>query len=318
MVGYALPEGLLGYLSRNWWLVVLRGVAAVLFGLLALAWPGLTLVALAVVFGVYAIVDAAAVGCTAYRAEGGTRAPLVVQAVLTLIMGLIALLWPLAAVIALVFIIGAWAIVTGIGEIVTAVRLRAQISSEWLLIFVGALSVIFGLLLWFWPLQGAEVIVFVIGVYAIIFGVVLAVAGFRLRSAAGLFDWDEDDADRVGRVEEPEYGADAAGAAPEYVSGEEPGPVSEQEFRAGGGPGYGEDLLAGEAGEAEPTETFEPGERFEHPRRPGDEAPESTGASAFSAGPAEEEAEGEAPKPSQDREERPRRGGRHRAPKRDD
>ena len=112
MVGYALPEGLLGYLSRNWWLVVLRGVAAVLFGLLALAWPGLTLVALAVVFGVYAIVDAAAVGCTAYRAEGGTRAPLVVQAVLTLIMGLIALLWPLAAVIALVFIIGAWAIVT--------------------------------------------------------------------------------------------------------------------------------------------------------------------------------------------------------------
>lgn len=314
MVGYALPEGLLGYLSRNWWLVVLRGVAAVVFGLLALVWPGLTLVALAVIFGVYALVDAGAVGYTAYRAEGRARAPLIVQAVLTLIMGLIALLWPLAAVIALVFIIGAWAIVTGIGEIVTAIRLRAQISSEWLLIFVGALSVIFGLLLWFWPLQGAEAIVFVIGIYAIIFGVVLTVAGFRLRSAAGLFDWgDEDEYTGAGR--EPERGADTTEAEPEYVSGEEPASASEEEFRAGGGPRYGEDLLDGGSG---PDETFEPGERFEHPRRPGDEAPESTGATPFSVGAAGEEAEGEGPDAAQDAEERPRRGGRHRAPKRDD
>ncbi|WP_116245384.1 HdeD family acid-resistance protein [Nocardiopsis sp. FIRDI 009] len=184
MVRYALAGDMLGEMSRNWWVVVLRGVAAVLFGLLALFWPGLTLVSLAVVFGVFALVDGCALGAAAFRATPGSRASMIVQAVLSVIMGLIALIWPLVAVMALVFVIGAWAIVTGVAEIVTAIRLRARISSEWLLIFVGALSIVFGLLLWFWPLEGAQAIVLVVGVYAIIFGIVLAVAGFRLRGVA--------------------------------------------------------------------------------------------------------------------------------------
>ncbi|OLT29365.1 hypothetical protein BJF83_12275 [Nocardiopsis sp. CNR-923] len=184
MVRYTLAGDMLGEMSRNWWVVVLRGVAAVLFGLVALLWPGLTLIALAVVFGAFALVDGCALGYAAFRASPGSRASLVIQAVLSVIMGLIALIWPMVAVIALVFVIGVWAVVTGVAEIVTAVRLRAHISSEWLLIFVGALSVVFGLLLWFWPLESAQVIVLVVGVYAIIFGVVLAVAGFRLRGAA--------------------------------------------------------------------------------------------------------------------------------------
>lgn len=299
MVGYEWPRGLFGHLSRNWWLVVLRGVAAVLFGLLALLWPGLTLVALAVVFGIYAIVDAAAVGYTAFRAERGTRTPLFVQSVLALIVGLIALLWPLAAVVALVFVLGAWAVITGIGEIITAARLRAQISSEWLLVFVGALSVIFGLLLWFWPLEGARALVFVVGVYAIVFGVVLAIAGFRLRSADGRLEEPEG---ATGPDQEPEVN-------PEYVTSEQSQPAEE-------GPGHGEDLLAPrEDGEPAPTETFEPGERFEHPRRPGDETPESPGASrAFQTGEAGEKARRPG---SEESRERPHRG-RHRAPKRDD
>lgn len=290
MVGYALPGGLLGHLSRNWWLVALRGVAAVLFGLLALLWPGLTLVALAVVFGVYALVDAGAVGYAAYRAGRGTRAPLAVQSVLALIVGLIALLWPLAAVVALVFVVGAWAIITGIGEIVTAVRLRAQISSEWLLVFVGALSVVFGLLLWFWPLEGAQALVFVVGVYAIIFGVVLAVAGFRLRSADGRRDDSDDSEDEAG-----------------YAPGTGAHPYD-------GGPEHGGDLLARrEDDEAAPSEAFEPGERLENPRRTGDEDPEAPGADqSFRAGEEREDARSSA---SEESRERPRRG-RHRAPKR--
>ncbi|MGW5876190.1 HdeD family acid-resistance protein [Nocardiopsis terrae] len=184
MVRYVLAGDMLGELSRNWWVVVLRGVAAVLFGLLALVWPGMTTVALAVVFGAFALVDGVALAFTAYRAAPGARTSLALQAGLGIILGLLALIWPMAAVIALVFLIGAWAVVTGVAEIVTAVRLRAQISSEWLLIFVGALSIIFGLLLWFWPLAGAEAIVLVVGIYAIVFGVVMAVAGFRLRGAA--------------------------------------------------------------------------------------------------------------------------------------
>ncbi|XKK37028.1 DUF308 domain-containing protein [Nocardiopsis sp. ARC36] len=195
MVRYALTGDLLGELSRNWWVVVLRGAAAVLFGLIALVWPGVTLVALAIVFGVYALVDGAALGYAAYRAAPGSRGSLAAQAVVSVLLGLIALIWPVAFGMAVVLVIGAWAVITGVAEIVTAIRLRAHISSEWLLIFVGALSVVFGLLLWFWPLEGAQAIVFVVGVYAIIFGVVMAVAGFRLRGAhAAVRDGDGDGA----------------------------------------------------------------------------------------------------------------------------
>ncbi|WP_017577661.1 HdeD family acid-resistance protein [Nocardiopsis kunsanensis] len=304
MVGYELPGGLLGHLSRNWWLVVLRGVAAVVFGILALLWPGLTLVALAVAFGVYALVDAGAVGYAALRAERGTRAPLVVQSVLTLVVGLVALLWPLAAVVALVFVVGAWAIITGVGEIITAVRLRARISSEWLLIFVGALSVIFGLLLWFWPLEGAQALVFVVGIYAIVFGLVLAVAGLRLRSADGRRkgSGDESSADEGVWDEGAEGGAG-------YVPGAGAHPYDD-------GPEHGGDLLARrEDDRAAPEEDFEPGERFERPRRTGDEAPEAPDADrTFRVGEEREDARRSAP---EEPRERPRRG-RHRAPRRGD
>lgn len=181
MVRYALAGDLLGDLSRNWWLLVVRGVAAVIFGALALFWPGITMVALAIVFGVFALVDGISLGIAAFRATSGTRTPMVIQSVLSVLLGLGALIWPIVAVFALVMIIAVWAIVTGVAEIVTAVRMRSQISSEWLLIFVGALSVIFGLLLLLWPGLGALAIITVIGVYAIIFGVALAIAGFRLK-----------------------------------------------------------------------------------------------------------------------------------------
>ena len=175
--------GILGAMSGNWWTLVLRGAAAVLFGLSALIWSGPTIITLALVFGVYALVDAVLLGYAAYRVGPGARTPFVIQAVLSAAMGLIALFWPVVAVIALVFVIGVWAVVTGIAEITTAVRLRSQNSSEWLLIFAGALSVVFGLLLWFWPLAGAWAVMYVVGVYALIFGVVMVVAGIRLRGA---------------------------------------------------------------------------------------------------------------------------------------
>ncbi len=230
MVRYALTGDILGELSRHWWVLVVRGVLAVVFGLVALVWPGASLLALAIIFGVFALVDGVALAFTAYRAAPGSRMPLGVQAGLSIVLGLLALTWPMAAVIAIVFLIGAWAIVTGVAEIVTAVRLRARISSEWLLIFVGALSVIFGLLMWFWPLAGAEAIMLVVGVYAIVFGVVMAVAGFQLRGAsdgavttgeqdtvadAGLDDADDAE-DGTEAAERP--GAEATGDADRPVS----------------------------------------------------------------------------------------------------
>ncbi|MBR8744344.1 HdeD family acid-resistance protein [Nocardiopsis sp. MG754419] len=185
MVRYAMAGDTLGELSRNWWVLVVRGAAAVLFGLVALIWPGFTTVALAIVFGAFALVDGVSLAFAAYRASSGTRTPLVIQSVLGIVLGLAALIWPAVAVVALIFLIGAWAIVTGVAEIVTAVRLRARITSEWLLIFAGALSVIFGLLLWLWPGLSAVAVIVVIGIYAIVFGVSMVVAGFRLKGATG-------------------------------------------------------------------------------------------------------------------------------------
>lgn len=193
MVRYESAGDMLGELSRSWWVVVVRGAAAVIFGLVALIWPGVTTVALAFVFGVFALVDGVVLGFAAFRAASGTRLPLVVQSVLGILLGVAALIWPTVAVVALVFVIGAWAIVTGIAEIITAIRLRARMTSEWLLIFAGSLSVIFGLLLWLWPGLGALAMVAVVGVYAIVFGIALVIAGLRLRGAGTATASSEED-----------------------------------------------------------------------------------------------------------------------------
>lgn len=241
MVRYALAGNMLGELSRNWWVLVVRGVAAVIFGVLALIWPAASLIALAIIFGAFALVDGVVLAFTAFRAGSGNRMPLGVQAGLSIALGLMALIWPMAAVIALVFLIGAWAVVTGVAEIVTAVRLRAQISSEWLLIFVGALSVIFGLLVWFWPLAGAQVIMWVVGAYAIVFGAVMAVAGFRLRGASDRLSGEEEQAmaadaeDFGGSGDQPaEPSAQAEGATDE----ERPVSAFDEGYAGGYSDGY--------------------------------------------------------------------------------
>src|SRR5699024_2543732 len=126
---------------------------------------------------------------------------LLARAILGVLLGVLAIVVPLLVGIALIYVVGVWAVVTGIAEIITAIRLRANISSEWLLVFAGSLSVVFGLLLWFWPLEAARVIAFVIGVYAIILGAVIATAGVRLRGAADLLA-PEYDSEYEGRDEE--------------------------------------------------------------------------------------------------------------------
>ncbi|QVJ01351.1 HdeD family acid-resistance protein [Nocardiopsis eucommiae] len=250
MVRYALTGNILGDLSRHWWVLVVRGVVAVVFGLVALVWPGASLLALAIIFGAFALVDGVALAFTAYRAAPGTRMPLGVQAGLSIVLGLLALTWPMAAVLAIVFLIGAWAIVTGVAEIVTAVRLRAHVSSEWLLIFVGALSVIFGLLVWFWPLAGAEAIMLVVGVYAIVFGVVMAVAGFQLRGAAdGAVPTGEQDTVADAGLDGADDGTEAAERPGTETSGDADRPVSA--FDEGYAGGY-TDGYRGEGRDAEP------------------------------------------------------------------
>ncbi|GAB3482432.1 HdeD family acid-resistance protein [Nocardiopsis coralliicola] len=173
------------YMSRYWWVVTVRGVIAVLFGLIAVFWPGVTAVALAVLFGAWALVDGIFAAVQAFRSGTGERTSLIVHAAVGVVLGLAALLWPVATVLVLTFIIGAWALVTGVLEIVGAVRLRKEITGEWLYILGGVLSVCFGLLVFLWPIEGAVVIALIIGVYAIVFGAVLIALSLRLRKAGG-------------------------------------------------------------------------------------------------------------------------------------
>jgi uncharacterized membrane protein HdeD (DUF308 family) len=172
-------------LTRNWWLVALRGAAAILFGVAAFVWPDITLQALVYLFGAYALVDGAfaiAAGISGWALDSSSRWWLVLGGAAGVIVGLIAFVYPDVTATALLYLIGAWAIVTGIFEIVSAIQLRQVISNEWLLIFSGILSVIFGVLAFVFPQATALSLLWLIAIYAIVLGICLVVLGFRMRS----------------------------------------------------------------------------------------------------------------------------------------
>jgi uncharacterized membrane protein HdeD (DUF308 family) len=167
---------------RAWPLVAVRGVFAVLFGILTLVWPGVTVLALAIVFGVYALFDGVGAIVQAFRpGDGAQRAAYALLGVLGVLAGVLALVWPGTTVLVLTTLVGAWAVVTGIAEIVAAVRLRKQITGEAFLIVAGVLSVVAGVLVLVHPIAGVLGIAVLIGVYAVLYGVMLIVLAFRLR-----------------------------------------------------------------------------------------------------------------------------------------
>lgn len=173
---------------RNWWMIALRGAIAVIFGILALIWPGLTVLTLIIFFGAFAIVDGVfAIGSAIWRAERRMEWwPSLIEGILGIIIGLIAFVWPDLTALGLLYIIGAWAIITGITEIAAAVRLRAVIANEWFLGLSGALSVIWGLILFIFPGSGAIAIAWLIGVLAIIYGAALLSFAWRIHSRGEL------------------------------------------------------------------------------------------------------------------------------------
>jgi uncharacterized membrane protein HdeD (DUF308 family) len=175
-------------LGRNWWALALRGVAAILLGILAFAWPGITLFVLVLFFGAYMLVDGIFAIVAAVRAAGEEDRwwLLLIEGILGVLAGLVAFFWPGLTALALLYFIAAWAIVTGIMEIVAAVRLRQEIEGEWALGLSGLLSVIFGVLLVVLPAPaGLLSLVWLIGAYAVATGVLLLILAFRVRSEAG-------------------------------------------------------------------------------------------------------------------------------------
>ena len=179
-----VPPGLRAVLAKNWWLLLLRGIAAVAFGALAFAWPGLTLVALVLLYGAYALTDGVFAIAAAISGRGGAAPTgwLVFVGLLGIGAGLAAFFWPGITALVLLVLIAVWSILHGGFEIVGAIRLRREIEGEWLLILSGLLSVLFGVLVLAQPGAGALALVWLIGAYALLFGGLLIALSLRLRS----------------------------------------------------------------------------------------------------------------------------------------
>jgi uncharacterized membrane protein HdeD (DUF308 family) len=170
-------------LTRNWWLLALRGLAAVLFGVLAFVWPGATLITLIWLFGAFALVNGILSLAVAMRAPKGYPrfGSLILGGLLGILAGLLAFIMPGITALGLLILIAAWAMLTGILEIAAAIKLRKAITNEWLLVLAGIASVAFGVLLMLQPAAGALVLVWWVGAYALVLGILLFVFALRMR-----------------------------------------------------------------------------------------------------------------------------------------
>jgi uncharacterized membrane protein HdeD (DUF308 family) len=171
-------------LARNWWAVLLRGVAGVLFGIITFVAPGISLRALVLLFGAYALVDGVFAVVSAVRRHGSTDRwwVMLIEGIVGIAAGLVTFLWPGITALALLYVIVAWSLVTGVMEVIAAVRLRKVIVGEWMLVLSGISSIGFGILLALFPGPGALAVVLWIGAYAIVFGGLLIALGLRLHS----------------------------------------------------------------------------------------------------------------------------------------
>ena len=172
---------MLHLLARYWWVLALRGVLAVLFGLFAFFIPAITLLSLVLLFGAYVLLDGI------FDLVAATRSPshhwaLVLEGIVGIIAGILTFFWPGITAMVLLYLIAFWAIFTGVLEIIAGIRLRQVLSDEIWLILMGVLSLLFGLFILIFPSAGALAVVYWIGAYALLFGIMLLALAFRLRS----------------------------------------------------------------------------------------------------------------------------------------
>jgi uncharacterized membrane protein HdeD (DUF308 family) len=170
-------------LTSQWGWILLRGVAAVVVGILAFAWPEPTLIALTLVWGIYALADGAFALIAAFsiRINGKPVWSLAVLGVLGVALGVVTFIWPGLTALTLLMMIAAWAFLMGALQIVAAIRIRQLIEHEWFLALSGVISILFGGMLIFNPDAGARAVVWLIGGYAVLFGVLLIVLGIQFR-----------------------------------------------------------------------------------------------------------------------------------------
>jgi uncharacterized membrane protein HdeD (DUF308 family) len=182
-----------------WWLVLIRGILAILFGLFALFAPGTALLALVLVFGAYAIIDGitAIIAGIRHRKEESHWGWQVFQGVVSVIAGIIAFTWPGVTVLAILFVIAFWSIVSGVAQIIQSFTMRKRGLSSWGWTLAGGIvSVLFGIVLLAWPGAGLITLLWLVGIFALVFGVIFVVWAFRLRKLPA----DQDAADAQQRT----------------------------------------------------------------------------------------------------------------------
>jgi len=178
-------SALLGTLAENWRLLLLRGLVAIAFGVVAFLWPNITLMALTYLWGAYAIIDGAIAIWAAFNLSGGDAGPrwwLGLTGVVGILAGIVAFVYTGMTALVLLMFIAVWAIIIGALQLYAAVQLRKMIENEWLLVLSGLLSIAFGALLIAWPSTGALAVIWTIAWYAVFFGCLLIGLAFRLKT----------------------------------------------------------------------------------------------------------------------------------------
>ncbi len=171
-------------LKRYWWVLVIRGISGIVFGIIAFAYPGIALATLVLLFGAWVLIDGVfrIVGATAGRASDPDWGFHLIIGILGIVVGILTFRAPRITALALIIYVAAWALMIGAAEIALAVKLRREIKGEWFLILMGLASIVFAVLLLWNPGPGALALLWLIASYAIVFGVLAIFFGFRLRS----------------------------------------------------------------------------------------------------------------------------------------
>jgi uncharacterized membrane protein HdeD (DUF308 family) len=182
---------MLGLVSRNWWVFAIRGVAAILFGILAFVWPGATLAVLVLLFGAYVLVDGVALLVALVRGEAVARRhawAVGATGVLGIVVGVATFVWPGLTALTLLYLVAFWAIAMGTFQVVAAVALRRELDGEFWMALGGVVSIVFGVLLVAFPGAGLLSLVWLVGIWSVVFGVSSLGLAYRLHDIdAALF-----------------------------------------------------------------------------------------------------------------------------------
>lgn len=170
------------YISR-WWIILLRGLSAIALGLLTIFWPAITLTIVIYFIAFYLIIDGAlaAYSGLTHRTEIKWWGWLTAEGFAGIVVGIISLIWPQLTALALLYLVAFWALMSGISELISASHFRKHVKGEWLMVISGLLSIAFGIILILWPGGGLLALTWLIGLYALIFGIILSMLSFRVR-----------------------------------------------------------------------------------------------------------------------------------------